>query len=141
MKRRAALKTAAILAMAATYASAYDNSKIVNKMKMKMKDPAHPTGFELTHTPQITLSALDANGYITVEVTVCEKGDIHPSTMDHWIYKLELFADGKKVGSVDLEPVTSRGYLGAKVKYAGLKELQALSYCNLHGIWQNTLKV
>ncbi|MDX1808694.1 MAG: desulfoferrodoxin family protein [Sulfurospirillaceae bacterium] len=141
MERRAALKTAAVLAIAATYASAYDNSKIVNKMKMKMKDPANPTGFELTHTPQITLSALDPKGYITVEVTVGEKGDIHPSTMDHWIYKLELFADGNKVGSVDLEPVTSRGYLGAKVKYAGLKELRALSYCNLHGIWENTLKV
>jgi len=141
MKRRTALKTAAVLALAATYASAYDNSKIVNKMKMKIKDPAHPTGGELKHTPQITLGALDEKGYITVDVTVGEKGIIHPSTMDHWIYKIELFADGKKVGSVDLEPLESRGYLGAKVKYAGLKKLRAVSACNLHGIWENTLKV
>ncbi|WP_331774930.1 desulfoferrodoxin family protein [Sulfurospirillum sp. 1612] len=141
MERRSVLKAAAVLALATTYSSAYDNSKIVNTMKMKIKDPAHPTDFELKHTPQITLSALDEKGYITVDVTVGEKGIIHPSTEDHWIYKLELYADGKKVGSLDLEPVTSRGYLGAKVLYKGLKELRAVSYCNLHGTWENTHKV
>jgi len=62
-------------------------------------------------------------------------------TADHWIYKIELYADGKKVAQVDLEPEVSRGYLSTKVKKEGLKELRAVSSCNLHGDWENTLKV
>ncbi len=140
MKRRTLLKLS-LLALATTAVNAYDKSKIVNTKKMKDKDPAHPTKGELKHTPDITLGEVDKKGYISVDVNIGQDGIIHPSTMDHWIYKIELFADGKKVAHIDLEPEISRGYLSAKVKKDGLKELKAVSYCNLHGIWQNTLKV
>lgn len=140
MKRRTALKLS-LMALASSYAAAYDNSKIVNKMKMKKKDPAKPEKGELKHTPDIKVGKVDAKGYVTVEVNIGQEGIIHPSTADHWIYKIELYADGKKVAQADLEPVISRGYLSAKVKKEGLKELRSVSYCNLHGEWENTLKV
>jgi len=140
MKRRAAIKVS-LLALASTYALAYDKSKIVNTKKESIKDPAHPTKGELKHTPEIKLGEVDTKGYVTVDVNIGEDGIIHPSTENHWIYKIELYADGKKVAHVDLEPVISRGYLSAKVKKSGLKELRAVSFCNLHGEWQNTLKV
>ena len=140
MKRRTALKLS-LLALASNYAMAYDNSKIVNTMKMKKKDPTHPQKGELKHTPDITVGEVDAKGYVTVNVTVGQEGIIHPSTKDHWIYKIELYADGNKVAQADLEPLISRGYLSAKVKREGLKELKAVSFCNLHGEWEDTVKI
>ena len=140
MKRRTALKTS-LLALLATPLLAYNESKIVNKLKMKKKDPKNPTKGELKHTPAIRLGAIDKKGYILVEVTVGEEGIIHPSTPDHWIYKIELYANGAKVSHIDLEPLISTGYLITKVKKEGLKELKAISSCNLHGDWENTLIV
>ena len=140
MKRRTALKTS-LLALLATPLLAYNESKIVNKLKMKKKDASHPTKGELKHTPSIRTGAVDKNGYLLVEVTVGEKGIIHPSTPDHWIYKIELYANGAKVSQADLEPLISTGYLITKVKKEGLKELKAIASCNLHGEWENTLTI
>ncbi len=140
MKRRTALKLS-LMALATSYASAYEKTKIVNTTKMKKKDPEKPTKGESKHTPDITMGEVDAKGYVTVEVNIGQEGIIHPSTADHWIYKIELYANGKKVAQADLEPEISRGYLSAKVRKEGLKELRAVSSCNLHGDWENTLKI
>jgi len=140
MKRRTLLKLS-LLPLFGALANAYDKSKIVNTAMMKIKDLKNPTKGELKHTPEIKLGETDAKGYVTVEVSTGQQGIIHPSTEEHWIYKIELFADGKKVAHVDLEPVISRGFLSAKVKKEGLKELRAVSSCNLHGDWENVLKV
>ena len=42
MNRRTALKVAAVAALSTTLASAYDEKLVVNKMKMKIQDPANP---------------------------------------------------------------------------------------------------
>ena len=140
MNRRTALKLS-MLGLVLTSASAYDTSKIVNKLKMKKKDQMNPTDGELKHTPEIKVGSLDSKGFVTVEVTIGQKGIIHPSTENHWIYKIELYANNKKVSSVDLEAGISNGYLATKVKKEGLKELRAISRCNLHGEWENTINV
>ena len=137
MERRTLLK-GVLIAMAASAAYGYDEKKIVNKQEMKIKDPEYPSKFELKHTPEIKIGEMDAKGFVLVEVTVGQEGIIHPSTPDHWIYEMELYADGKKVAAVELEPVISRGYLGARVKKEGLKKLRAVAKCNLHGIWEST---
>ncbi len=139
MNRREALKAAALAAMATTVASAYDEKLIVNRTKMKIADPKHPTKAELKHTPEITVGEKDAAGYTLVEVTVGQEGIIHPSKADHWIYEVELFADGKAVDKVSLEPVISRGYLGSRVKLDGIKTLTAVAKCNLHGDWESSI--
>lgn len=140
MKRRTALKLS-LLALTLTSASAYDVTKIVNKNKMKKKDPYYPSIGELKHTPEIKVGTVDSNGYVDVTVIVGEEGNIHPSTDGHWIYKIELYANDKKVSSVDLEPGISNGYLSSKVKKEGLAQLKAISWCNLHGEWENTINV
>ncbi len=140
MKRRTALKLS-LLALVTSVASAYDSTKIANTLKMKKKDPKNPTKGELKHTPEIKVGEVDANGYVTVDVNVGQEGILHPSTADHWIYKIALYANGTKVAHADLEPVISRGYLSAKVKKEGLTELKAIAWCNLHGEWENTVKV
>lgn len=143
MKRRTALKLSVLaLAMTSvTSASAYESSKIVNRMKMKIKDSMNPTKGELKHTPEIRFGNTDKKGFVTVEVTIGQEGIIHPSSESHWIYKIDLYANGKKVSTVDLEPEISNGYLATKVKKDGLTELRAIAWCNLHGEWESTIKV
>ena len=133
MLRRDAIKLATLAALATTYASAYDEKLIVNKKKMEIKDPANMTELELKHSPEITVGAVDAQGFTLVEVNIGQKGVIHPSIDNHWIYEIELFADAKKVASISLEPTTSRGYLAARISTKGIKTLSAISHCNLHG--------
>lgn len=141
MKRRDALKVAALAALAMTGASAYDAKLIVNKQKMAVKDPANPTETELKHSPEITLGKADAQGFSLVEVNIGQKGVIHPSVANHWIYEIELFADDKRVAIVSLEPTVGRGYLAARVNTKDVKMLSATARCNLHGDYTSTLKV
>ncbi len=141
MKRRVALKLSALLALGFTSLFSYDKSKVVNKLKMKIKDKNNPTKGELKHTPDIKVGEVDKKGYVLVEVSVGQEGIIHPSTKDHWIYNIKLYANGNLVSSVDLEPEISRGYLCARVKKEGLKVLKAEASCNLHGTWEYSKKV
>lgn len=141
MKRREALKVAALAALATTVASAYDEKLIVNKQKMEIKDPANPTEAELKHSPEIKIGAVDAQGFALVEVNIGQKGVVHPSVANHWIYEIELQADGKKIANVSLEPLSARGYLAARVNTKEVKVLSAISRCNLHGDYTASINV
>jgi len=117
-------------------AVAYDKKLIANSIDMKPKDPKKLEKSEKKHLPDIKVKDKDSAGYTLVEVTIGQDSIIHPSTKDHWIYEIELFADGKSVDKVSLEPEISRGYLAAMVKLDGVKKLSAVSKCNLHGNWE-----
>jgi len=142
MNRREAIKVAGVAAMmVAVSAEAKMAEEHMNRTEMKPKDPAKLEKGELKHTPQITIKEKDANGYTEVEITVGQGGIIHPSTADHWIDFIELYADDKLVGKSTLEPEISRGATAFAVKLDSVKVLKARSGCNLHGIWTSTLKV
>lgn len=134
MKRRQALKTLAYAStIIASAAAAYDEKLITNTKDIAVKDMNNLTDFEAKHLPLITVKDKDKAGYTLVEVTVGHKDIIHPSTDNHWIYAIELFADDKPVANVKLEPSISRGFLGARVKLDNVKTLKAIARCNLHG--------
>jgi len=142
MNRRNAIKIAGLTAMvAAVSAEAKMTEEHMNRTEMKPKNPAKMEKGELKHTPQITLKEKDAKGYTMVEILVGQGGVIHPSTQDHWIDFIELYADGKLVGKSTLEPEISRGATSFALKLDNVKVLKAKSGCNLHGIWTSTLSV
>ena len=119
MNRREALKIAGVTAVvAAVGAEAKMLEEHMNRLEMKPKD---------------------AKGYTLVEITIGQGGIIHPSTPDHWIDFIELYADDKLVGKNMLEPEISRGATSFAVKLDGVKVLKARSGCNLHGIWTTTV--
>lgn len=111
-----------------------------NRKKMHIADPAHPTKAELKHTPEIKMQRLDDN-FTKVTVTVGSQGIIHPTTPDHWIDFIKLYANGEPVGEVHFEAGKARGYATFIVKNPNLKSLKAEIGCNLHGIWENTVSV
>ena len=136
MNRREALKVAGAAAlMVAVNAEAKMAVENMNRMEMKPKDPAKMDKGELKHSPLITVKEKDANGYTMVEITVGQGGIIHPSTPDHWIDFIELYADDKPVGKNTLEPEISRGATSFAVKLDNVKTLKAKAGCNQHGIW------
>ena len=136
MKRRDVLKVAGIaVAAVAVGAQATEVTPAMNRMEMKPRDAGKPTDFELKHLPQITVKDKDANGYTTVEITIGQGGIIHPSTPDHWIDFITLYADDKLVGKSTLEAEISRGVAAFAVKLDNVKTLTSKAGCNLHGIW------
>ena len=138
MNRREMIKVATLATLATVTASAYDAKLIANTNKMAPKDPKNMNNHEHEHTPEITIGSKDKAGYTLVEVNMGENGMYHKSIATHWIYEMELYADGNKVASVNLEPVISRGYLGTRIKLDGVKKLEATAKCNLDGIWTTT---
>ena len=137
MKRRDVLRLAgATVIIASTGVFAKEETK--NRKEMKPKNPAKPTDFELKHMPSFTIGAKDKNGYTKVHISVGQ-GIEHPSTKEHWIDFIDLYADGKLVGKSILEPEISRGYTSFEVKLDGVKELTSHAGCNLHGIWSSTV--
>ncbi len=140
MNRREAMKVAGVAAMmVAVSAEAKMAEEHMNRMEMKPKDPAKLDKGELKHTPLITVKEKDAKGYTLVEINIGQGGIIHPSTQDHWIDFIELYADDKLVGKSALEPEISRGTASFSVKLDSVKVLKARSGCNLHGIWTSTI--
>lgn len=141
MNRREAIKVAGAAAIAAAVGAQAQKmeEQYMNRLEMKPKDPAHMDKGELKHSPLVTLKEKDANGYTLVEITVGQGGIIHPSTPDHWIDFIELYADAQLVGKSTLEPEISRGAASFALKLDSVKTLTAKSGCNLHGIWTTTI--
>ncbi len=140
MNRREAIKVAGVAAMmVAVSAEAKMEVANMNRMEMKPKDPKKMEKGELKHSPLVTLKEKDAKGYTLVEITVGQGGIIHPSTPDHWIDFIELYADDKLVGKSTLEPEISRGAASFALKLDNVKVLKAKAGCNLHGIWTTTV--
>ncbi|MEA3417811.1 MAG: desulfoferrodoxin family protein [Campylobacterota bacterium] len=140
MDRRKALKVAGVAAMvAAVGAEAKMAVEHMNRMDMKPKDPAKMDKGELKHSPLVTIKEKDAKGYTLIEITVGQGGIIHPSTPDHWIDFIELYADDNLVGKSTLEPEISRGAASFAVKLDNVKTLKAKAGCNQHGIWTTSV--
>ena len=142
MNRRDAIKVVGATAILAAVSSEAKMGMIdMNRMEMKPENSSKMKKGELKHTPQITIKGKDSKGYTFVEITVGQGGIMHPSTQDHWIDFIELYADGKLVGKSTLEPEISRGAALFSVKLDNVKTLKAKSGCNIHGIWTSTLSV
>ena len=142
MNRRNVLKVAGLTVLAATItAEAKMSVSDMNRSEMSPKDPKNMTKAELKHTPQLTVKEKDSNGYTQIDITIGQNGIIHPSTQDHWIDFIELYADDTLVGKSTLEPEISRGVASFSVKLDKVKTLKAKAGCNLHGIWTSSLNV
>jgi superoxide reductase len=96
------------------------------------------------HVPVIELVQCDECGKNAVKITV-GKETPHPNTIEHHIKWIALF--GVKNGiavhiaTFDLGPTFSVPTVVAHVNMEGLSELIAVEYCNIHGLWESSLKL
>ena len=91
------------------------------------------------HVPNIAVNG----NLVTVK---CGRDVWHPSTEQHYIGWIKLYGvdkEGKfrELGSANPTPVISQPGASFMVDVGNFKEVHALIYCNLHGIWENELKL
>ena len=114
------------------------DKKIVNREELTFQDAENPTDFELKHTPQIDILEKDEKGLTEVRISVGQNGIVHPTTNDHWIDFLKLYADDNLIASIEYESGLVGGFATFKVNLSEVKNLKAQIGCNIHGIWEFT---
>ena len=97
------------------------------------------------HTPFILVSGCSSCGEMGVIVKV-GKEIYHPSTVEHYIGYIELFGitkDDKLVllTRFELSKENTIPYVKTHIKNDLYKKLIALSYCNLHGLWESEIEI
>lgn len=102
------------------------------------------------HVPVIHLPDDLSNEKLDIKVIV---GDeiAHPNTLEHHISWMKLFfmpEDGKfpiEIGSYEMaahgeSEVFTEPMISVSVKLLGNGVLQAISYCNIHGLWESCVE-
>lgn len=94
------------------------------------------------HVPFILVRNCEGCGELSVTVKVGEK-IFHPSTVEHYIEYIELFGitQEKKlilITKFELGKENTIPYVKTHIKKGLFKKIIALSFCNLHGLWENS---
>jgi superoxide reductase len=96
------------------------------------------------HVPVIELVSCQECGNNEVKITVGKEVP-HPNTIEHHIKWIALFGvkDGQAVhiATFDLGPTYGVPTVVTHANLEGISELIALEYCNLHGLWEGSLKL
>ncbi len=98
------------------------------------------------HVPVIEIGRGRGEAGADIVHVVVGKEIPHPNTVEHHIDWIELFGvkkDGQVIslGRAALAPVYTNPNVRFQVPVAEFKAFCALTYCNIHGLWQNCLEV
>lgn len=93
------------------------------------------------HVPSLTLSDSAIGTIVLIQVG---KDIVHPTTPEHHIEWVQLFGetqDGKiiNIATLNFGKGTALPNGSVVIKKELYKSLTAVSYCNLHGVWENSL--
>lgn len=103
-------------------------------------DPKNMTELEKKHVPQFVLPK-DMKAGKPLSVTVNVGQIAHPMTPEHYIEWIELYLDGKLVKKVALKPGDKPMAKFEITPAAGMNKLEARIFCNIHGLWANTMEI
>ena len=99
------------------------------------------------HVPTITIDKGHKEGKDIVRVVVGHK-TAHPNTQEHHIVWIELYGVKKEdkqlinLGRATWAPVYSNPNVRFQINHMDhFKAFLALTYCNIHGLWGNSLEV
>ncbi|HUV07259.1 MAG TPA: desulfoferrodoxin family protein [Spirochaetia bacterium] len=95
------------------------------------------------HVPTIEVEKCKDCGDLMVNIIV-GKEVAHPNTVEHHIAWIQLYGvkdSGQVVHllTAGLGPVVANPCAHICIKQEGLKSLIALEYCNIHGVWENSI--
>ena len=98
------------------------------------------------HVPHIEIDKGHKSGRDIVRVVVGHEVP-HPNTVEHHIVWIELYGVKKNnnqvvnLGRADCAPVFSNPNVRFQVnQMEDFKSFHALTYCNIHGLWTNSLE-
>ena len=98
------------------------------------------------HVPAIEVGKGKGEGGADIVHVVVGKEVAHPNTIEHHIAWIEVFGIKKDGRVIDLgrsafAPAYTNPNVRFQVKLEEFKAFCALSYCNIHGVWENCLEV
>ncbi|MBU0580349.1 MAG: Neelaredoxin [Candidatus Margulisbacteria bacterium] len=97
------------------------------------------------HMPSIDVKECGTCGELSVTIQV-SKEVIHPSTVEHAIKTIILYG-ANKAGKLEQLTIFQLGdqntvpRIRTSIKKGQYVKLIATAYCNLHGIWENTVEL
>jgi len=98
------------------------------------------------HVPTITMDKGHKEGVDIVRVVVGHE-EPHPNTVEHHIVWIELYGVKKdtdqiiSLGRAAWAPVYSNPNVRFQInQIENFKDFHALAYCNIHGLWGNSLE-
>lgn len=98
------------------------------------------------HVPVIEVHKGRGEGGADVVHVLVGKETAHPNTVEHHIAWIELYGLKKDGQVINLgRTAFAPGYTNPNIRFhvpvAEFKAFCALSYCNIHGLWENCLEV
>ncbi|MDR0767378.1 MAG: desulfoferrodoxin [Methanosarcinales archaeon] len=100
------------------------------------------------HVPTIERGSGHNGTRDNVVIVTVGKEIPHPNTLEHHITWIELYGIQKEndqviyIGRADFAPTVAEPVATFKaLDLSRFKALGAVSYCNLHGVWKNTLEL
>ena len=104
-------------------------------------DPAHLTPLEMAHWPKLSIAGKATAGQ-PFNLMLQIGNTLHPMTTAHHIEWVEVWADGKKVARTDFaEPTQLKPALTVTLVASASMTVTVRTNCNLHGLWENSIKV
>jgi superoxide reductase len=97
------------------------------------------------HVPFITVTNCSTCGELSVTIQVGKEA-IHPSTVEHAIKTITVYGITKEdkleqLTIFQLGDENTVPRVRTSVKKEKYKELTVTSYCNLHGLWENSISI
>ena len=98
------------------------------------------------HVPFIEVMKAHGSDELDIIHVVVGKETPHPNTVEHHIAWIELFGVKQSgqiiaLGRADFAPSFTNPNVSFHAPVEQFKAFCALSYCNIHGVWQNCLEV
>ncbi|MBT4512210.1 MAG: desulfoferrodoxin [Chloroflexi bacterium] len=98
------------------------------------------------HVPTIEIMREHGSDKVDIVHVLVGKETPHPNTVEHHIAWAQLFGvktDGQVVdlGRAEFGPALTSPNISFHTSLDGYKAFCALSYCNVHGLWQNCIEV
>ena len=95
------------------------------------------------HVPDLSLSESEIGTVVSIQVG---KEVLHPTTPEHHIEWVQLFGEtqeGKfvQIAALNFGNGTSLPSGSVVISKGSYKSLTAISYCNLHGVWENSVSL
>lgn len=97
------------------------------------------------HVPVIEIKKGAEGGEDLINITVGKEVP-HPNTIEHHIKWIQFYGVKKTnqvihLGTFDIGPTYAAPKVTTYVKTSEFKTLIALEYCNIHGVWENSLDI
>jgi superoxide reductase len=95
------------------------------------------------HVPIIEINK--SSGGTDVVTVIVGKEVAHPNTIEHHIAYLQVYGhkvDGQVVllAKADFGPSYTSPKITFEISLAEIETVYAVSYCNIHGLWKNSIK-